>query len=292
MAASSAWPKVWPRFNSARSPCLGLVARDDSGLHLAPTGAPHAARAPASPAASAGAVRAPASRRKPRRRAGRISPPRRSPARKSRAGSVPSSVDVGQHQARLVKGADQVLALGRVDPGLAADRTVDLRQQRRRDLHEAARPRRRIAAAKPARSPITPPPKATHHVVAARPSRRSAIRRRGRTAASPWSPRPPAAPAPPTAMPPSPARSAARCSAATRLVGQHRHPRPAQQRRDLGAGPRQQPGADPHLVGARAKRHPDLVIAVPCVIRPASSRTRPAWAASAASTSRAMRLDR
>ena len=33
--------------------------------------------------------------------------------------------------------ADQVLALRRVDAGLAADRAVDLGEQRRRDLHEA-----------------------------------------------------------------------------------------------------------------------------------------------------------
>ena len=44
--------------------------------------------------------------------------------------------DVGQHQPRLVKGADQVLALAGVDPGLAADRAVDLRQKGRRHLDE------------------------------------------------------------------------------------------------------------------------------------------------------------
>ena len=44
---------------------------------------------------------------------------------------------VGEHQPRLVEGADEVLALGRVDPGLAADRAVDLGEQRRRHLHEA-----------------------------------------------------------------------------------------------------------------------------------------------------------
>src|SRR3546814_5535820 len=55
-------------------------------------------------------------------------------------------VGVDQHPPGLVEGADQVLAVPRVDPGLAADRTVDLRQQRRRDLHEveaAERHRRR-----------------------------------------------------------------------------------------------------------------------------------------------------
>ena len=47
--------------------------------------------------------------------------------------------------ARLMEGADEVLALRRVDRGLAADRAVDLRQQRRRHLHEidAAQQRRR-----------------------------------------------------------------------------------------------------------------------------------------------------
>ena len=43
---------------------------------------------------------------------------------------------VGQHQARLVEGADQVLAVRRVDAGLAADRGIDLGQQGGRDLDE------------------------------------------------------------------------------------------------------------------------------------------------------------
>ncbi len=42
---------------------------------------------------------------------------------------------VGEHRDRLVERADQVLALGQVDPGLAADRGVDHRQQRGRHLH-------------------------------------------------------------------------------------------------------------------------------------------------------------
>ena len=37
---------------------------------------------------------------------------------------------------RLVEGADQILALRRVDAGLAADGGIDLRQQRGRHLHE------------------------------------------------------------------------------------------------------------------------------------------------------------
>ena len=43
---------------------------------------------------------------------------------------------IGQHRARLVEGADHVLAQRVVDAGLAADRGIDLRQQRGRHLHE------------------------------------------------------------------------------------------------------------------------------------------------------------
>ena len=45
-------------------------------------------------------------------------------------------VDIGQHQARLVEGADQVLAPRRIDRRLAADRGIHLRQQGRRNLNE------------------------------------------------------------------------------------------------------------------------------------------------------------
>ena len=43
--------------------------------------------------------------------------------------------DVGEHQARLVKSADQVLAVGRVDAGLPAHGAVHLGEQGRRHLH-------------------------------------------------------------------------------------------------------------------------------------------------------------
>ena len=42
---------------------------------------------------------------------------------------------VGNHQDRLIERADQVLALAGVDRGLAADRRIDLGQQRGRHLH-------------------------------------------------------------------------------------------------------------------------------------------------------------
>ena len=44
--------------------------------------------------------------------------------------------DVGDHRARLVKGAEHVLALDMVDGGLAADRGVHLRKQRGRHLQQ------------------------------------------------------------------------------------------------------------------------------------------------------------
>ena len=39
-----------------------------------------------------------------------------------------------------MKRPNKVLAMPRVDPGLAAHRTIDLRQQRRRDLHKPHAP--------------------------------------------------------------------------------------------------------------------------------------------------------
>ena len=58
------------------------------------------------------------------------------PADSSRSGSVPRQSRVDQHGARLVERADHVLAERMVDAGLAADGRVDLREQRRRHLHE------------------------------------------------------------------------------------------------------------------------------------------------------------
>jgi len=43
--------------------------------------------------------------------------------------------DVGDDESRLVKGSEQVFTLGRIHPGLASDRAVDLAYDRRRDLH-------------------------------------------------------------------------------------------------------------------------------------------------------------
>ncbi len=55
---------------------------------------------------------------------------------------------VGEHQRRLVEGADEVLAERRVDRRLAADAGIDLGEQGRRDLDEAhAAPQARRAEA-------------------------------------------------------------------------------------------------------------------------------------------------
>ena len=43
---------------------------------------------------------------------------------------------IDDHDRRLMKGADQVLAERQVHADLAADRAVHLREKRRRDLHE------------------------------------------------------------------------------------------------------------------------------------------------------------
>jgi hypothetical protein len=45
-------------------------------------------------------------------------------------------IGIDDHRLRLVKRADHVLAERMIDPGLAADRRIDLRQQAGRDLHE------------------------------------------------------------------------------------------------------------------------------------------------------------
>ena len=47
---------------------------------------------------------------------------------------------VGQHQRRLMKSADEVLSVRRIDSSLAAHAGVDLSEQRRRNLHQAQAP--------------------------------------------------------------------------------------------------------------------------------------------------------
>ncbi len=145
-AASSAWPKVWPRLSSARSPVsrssratIAALARQATAMACSRAKLPEELP-PANTVAPIGfepgeeigiaeqavfdefgiAGAEFALRQRIERRG------------------------VGQHQDRLMESADQILAVGGIDRGLAADRGIDLRQQRGRDLHviEAA-PRHR-----------------------------------------------------------------------------------------------------------------------------------------------------
>jgi hypothetical protein len=114
---------------------LGLVAGDDPGLHL-----DRAAHRALAEAGVAGGERGAVDLEPVEERRVAQKPVLHdlAVARAEIAGRQRSQhVDVGEHQRGLVEGADEVLAVPRVDAGLAADGTVDLRQKRRRHLHEA-----------------------------------------------------------------------------------------------------------------------------------------------------------
>ena len=91
------------------------------------------------------------------------SPSRRSASRQRRE---QGRVDHRPH--RPVEGTDEVLPLREVDRGLAADRRVDLADERRRH-RDPATPRRYVAATKPAASVVQPPPSATSVPAAVEP---------------------------------------------------------------------------------------------------------------------------
>ena len=105
----------------ARRPALALVAGDDVGLDRA--------RSAATRSSSGRAIRSSPARKW----YFAISP---EPLRYSRGGSVAEHVGVAQHRGRLPERADQVLALGQVHAGLAADGGVDLPEQRGRHVHD------------------------------------------------------------------------------------------------------------------------------------------------------------
>ena len=171
--ASIAWPKVWPKLSMARRPPSRSSCAHHVGLDLARArdrvrqrvrvARPQARRCCAS-----------IQSKKP---ASTIAPcliTSARPADSSRSGSVSSVSVSARSRARLVERADHVLAERVVDAGLAAHRGVDLRQQRGRHLHEAARRACSMAAAKPVMSPITPPPSATSVVLRSAPAASSA----------------------------------------------------------------------------------------------------------------------
>ena len=143
VSASRAWPKVWPKFNSARSPSsrsspatisafiaqLVITARRSAtGRQVA-----HCAALGFQPVEELGIADQPVF--------GDLGVAGEQLAPRQRR----QGTGIRENQTRLVEGADQVLAVAGVDPGLAADRAVDLGQQCRRDLHEidAAQQRRR-----------------------------------------------------------------------------------------------------------------------------------------------------
>ncbi len=163
--------------------------------------------------------------------------------------------DIGQDQRRLVEGADQVLAMGGVDTGLAADTAVDLRQQRRRDLDEAhsapkdrGRETHQIADHAAAErdhhiasfDPVFQQP--FHHAGQVRPAFGALARRQHQRLAGDARRR---------------ERVAKRRQVQARdiFVGDDGQTRADQQRRDLGPRASDQTRADAHLVGTRAQRH-------------------------------------
>ena len=157
-----------------------------------------------------------------------------------------------------MEGADQVLALGRVDPGLAADRAVDLGEQRRRDLHEAdaAAHHRRGEAGEVADHPAA---EGDDEVVAADllgdqpfdgalepgPALGRLAGRQLEDRGLDRRPRP--------ARP----RSAGRCSAATRASVRTATRAAAEEGGDLGPGAGEEARADADVVGAGAERDGD-----------------------------------
>ena len=158
MAASIACPKVWPKFKIARTPCSrssrprprALIAQDRAMAWASAVGvARAAARRRCAPASRTARV-PDAAVLDHFGQAGAELPVRQ---RRQR-------VRIGDDRPRLVEGADEILAARMVDAGLAADRGVDLRQQRGRapalgdaaliagrgEAGDVARPRRRPSA--------------------------------------------------------------------------------------------------------------------------------------------------
>ncbi len=132
IAFSIAWPNVWPKLSSARSPCSRSSAATIPALIRQLSWIACAGR----PARATSAVHA---RLEPRRnrasRRARRSPPPGRPAKLAR-GQRAQAVGVDQDSTRLVEAPIMFLPRRVVDAGLAAHRRVDLREQRRGHLHE------------------------------------------------------------------------------------------------------------------------------------------------------------
>jgi hypothetical protein len=162
-------------------------------------------------------------------------------------------VEVGQHQARLMECAHQILATGCVDGGFAADRRVHLSQQGGRDLNEvdaALVDRRREArevadhAAAEGCDDVAPVQlkrqQPVGHVGQSLEALGALARRHDHGQRR--DPRPVQRRGQPRAV-----------QAPDRLVADHRRAAARLEGRNARAGLIQQAGADPHLVGARAQ---------------------------------------
>ena len=176
-AISSAWASVCPRLSVARSPVRSCGSR-------ATTSALIAAQRATTSASSAGSRASIAARAhaqevdEPGRVVGDVEHQRvlrdlAEPAVVVALGDRRERVGVGDDADRLVERADEVLALGQVDRGLAADRGVD---HRRAASSAPAAPRRPGGRRRPRSRRCRPPPRRR-----ARPRRRRAAGPSGRS---------------------------------------------------------------------------------------------------------------
>ena len=255
---------MWPRLRSARSPC-SVSSRATISAFISQERRTAWSRAAASPSRKRRAVRLQPARRSRRRRAGRTSPPRRSrrgsraaaACRGARCRRAPAAAG-GRRRSGSCPGRELIPVLPPTELSTWASSVVGTCTK--------PTPRRSTAAAKPARSPITPPPKATHQVVAADLLGDQPLDRRARAPAQPLVASPGGSASTPPRSRPRRARraSAGRCSAATRASVSTATRGRRRSGRDLGARPREQARADADVVGARAERHGDGLGQVGC----------------------------
>ena len=133
--ASIAWPKVWPKLSSARLPdssssSATMRAFSSQLRRMAWARAPRVARQNLFHIGLE-----PVHERRVEREA--VLDHLGEPGAQLAVGQRVERGHVRDHRARLMEGADHVLAARVVDRGLAADRGVDLREQRGRHLHES-----------------------------------------------------------------------------------------------------------------------------------------------------------
>ena len=255
-----AWPIVWPKLRTARRPVSSRSSSATTPAFSSQQRATTRATAAGSSARTAAASRSRASKN-----AGVEDHPVLDdlghPAAElaGRQGRQRPGVDPDAD--RLVEGADDVLGRRLVDPHLAADRAVDLRQQGRRRPSAGGRPghtspRRSPPGRRPPRRRPPRPPSA------GRPSWRSAGRAARRPVRATCSPRPAARTRPRRRSRPPPSASANRPASTSTLasvtISADRQPRPARVASSASGEAAEAAGPapdDPDLVGTFAQRH-------------------------------------